>query len=124
MFTTSDRVRIARYLGYSPAISMGMIQTVTAQVESLGEEYVEEVQRVIHELDKIQEQLNDSRLGAGQSFRSGGGGTAQYFRGDRMSELKSHGRQHVGLLSQLLNLITERDVFAAVQSTTGRLVRG
>lgn len=123
-FTISDQIAIGRYLGY-PAAD-GFKQTIAvacAAVANLGAEYVIEAQGILRELASITEQINDARLGAGRSFQSGATGTAQYYRGDRLAELRSHGRVQVQLLAQQMNLNIYRDVFAA-SGGSGRVARG
>lgn len=126
-FNSSDYVSILKYLGYAThAQNFLMVQQATANVSSISSALEDEVRRTIRELDKIQEQINDSRLGAGRSFQSGSAGTAQFYRGERLNELRQAGRQQVNTLAQLMNLSICRDVFAptAVGGNSGRIERG
>lgn len=124
--SAADQITIAKFLGLS--ITPGtntMIQSAIARLTQAGPAAIDEVSRVLLQLRQIEEQLQDARLGAGQSFRSGASGTAQYFRGDRMNELRSAGRQQVAWLSQMLGLAIVRDVFAVSALPSGApVVRG
>lgn len=124
--TVSDRLRTGKYLGYPLAhAASGTIETALARIEALGDVYVEEVQNLLHELDKVQSDIDSSRLGAGRSFQSGAAGTAQFFRGERLNELRMAGRQQVNYLSQMTGLAVMADVFspAAAGKATGRVTR-
>lgn len=126
-FNSSDYVSILKYLGYAThAQNFLMVQQATADASSVSPALEDEIKRTIRELDKIQEQINDSRLGAGRSFQSGSAGTAQFYRGERLNELRQAGRQQVATLAQLMNLNINRDYFAstAAGGSSGRIERG
>lgn len=121
-FSQTEKAQILKYLGYPVTFGFqDMVVTACAVVSNLGAET--QVQETLRDLSSIEEQLKDSRLGAGRSFQSTSTGTAQYFRGDRLAELRSHGRQQVALLAQLMSLNVYRDVFTG-GGGSGRVARG
>lgn len=125
-FSTSDLVSLSKYLGYP--ISEGMnsqIQTAAARISNLGSAYEDEVKSTLRQLDQIADELHNVRLGAGRSFQSGGAGTTQYYRGERILELQKLGRHHVATLSQLMNLNSQRDFFeTSSPNSSSRIRRG
>jgi hypothetical protein len=120
MFTVTDRLNVLKYLGYP----LNYANTINDQLALvLDAAVVEEVRSILRELNSIQTDINSARLGAGRSFQSGATGTTQYYRGDRLHELRSAGKQYVNYLAQMTNLSVHRDVFSS-GSSSGRSLRG
>jgi len=119
--TREQRLKIILYLGYtfSDQVKANVELALANAYNSGGDELYDLITQTLTQIDQVQQQINDSRLGAGQSFRSGSGGTSQYFRGDRLSELRQSGRQQVSYLSGLLNLPAIKDVFSDSPGSSG-----
>jgi hypothetical protein len=126
-FSQADHLQILRFLGYKPTPeSRTQLTQRLAYMVGADVDLEKMVKDMLRELVKIQEDLDGARLGAGRSFNSGGSSTVQYFRGDRLNELRQHGRQYVGYLSDATGMVIGRDVFAATQrgANHGQVLRG
>jgi hypothetical protein len=126
-FSQVDYVQVLKFLGYQPTpeargMAAQRISTTTGGIVELEALIKDE----LRELVKIQDDLDGARLGAGRSFNSGGAATVQFFRGDRLSELRAHGRQHVAYLADMTGMAIARDVFAGSSrgANHGQVVRG
>jgi hypothetical protein len=121
MLSESQTLKVLIYLGLpmQPQAKQNVALAAADAFAVAGQSWLAQIASILNELDRIQDQLNQSRLGAGQSFRSGQGGTSQFFRGDRLAELRQAGRQQVQYLSQLLGLPHQSDVFSDNPGTTG-----
>ncbi len=128
MFNSTEKLLMLKFLGYSPTPETRiMLNTTLALMVGADVDMENEIKESLRELVKIQDDFNGARLGAGRSFSSGGASTTQYFRGDRLNELRQHARQHVNYLSNMTGMQIISDVFAASVSrgsNHGQVIRG
>ena len=126
MLSATEKLLMIKFLGYSPTPeTRQLFNAKLAYMVGADEDLEQQIKQTIRELTKIQEDLDNSRLGAGRSFQSGAS-TVQYFRGDRLLELREHGKQYVIYLSRLCGLPVLSNVFGGGDRGTshGQVVRG
>jgi hypothetical protein len=110
----SDRAKIAQYLGYE--FSQANLQVIGSAQQQLaanaGEVAIAMAQGHLRKLDELWEELQTAAPFAGASFISSPTGSKQYFRGERITQLRIQAITLVETLAQMLVIDIRRNPFA------------
>ncbi len=113
----SDNERIRKYLGFPvTAASKTRIQGAQNTVAGVSTDAIATCQTYLRELDKIWQQINETRPFAGVASYSTSGSSTDYYPGQRMAVQRAEGRRYVSEVAELLELPIIRDVFVEPRS--------
>jgi uncharacterized protein YoaH (UPF0181 family) len=120
----SDRERIRRFLGYSVnQAAVDRIQSAMNQMAGVSEDAIGTCQANLRELEKIWQQINETRPYAAAASYSTAGSSTDYYPGQRLGVLREEGRRYVNEVAEMLQLQVVRDVFAVNQVRGNYLIR-
>lgn len=114
MFSSEEIDQIIGYLGYPLHDGASQqIQAAIARSTAASPGIESRIKGYLRELERIDDDLNETRPFAARTFQTTAGGSAQMSPAYRMSSIANEGRRYVALLAKALWLPVYDDYFAS-----------